>query len=78
MSALPTLEERRDYKLARAIDCLRDAFCHLEDAKPMMFASDSAYERADRFSSKIANLLTGEVGIPGLADLAASVKGKTL
>lgn len=78
MSALPTLEERRDRKLALAIACLQDAFSHLEDAKPMMFAKDEAYDEADRISRKVAELLTGYSTDMGLARLASTVKGKTL
>ncbi len=75
MSALPTLEERRDRKLALAIACLQDAFAHLEDTKPMVVANDIFYEQADAFSRNVSDILTGEDGLDRFAEI---VKGRVL
>lgn len=75
---IPTLEERRDRKLALAIACLQDAFVHLEDAKPMMVADEDLYDGADKFSKKVSGILTGGASGVGLAHLAAMVKGRKL
>lgn len=78
MSALPTLEERRDRKLALAIACLQDAFAHLEDAKLMVMANDAAFEEIERISGGVGVLLTGGKLRTGLAKLAARVKDRIL